>query len=197
MPVLISIYLECANIRHHMQVVLPDKVGKAVAAKPLRLLNLAMLRFIAYESGFSSARGRMRYFKTVFTNSVCVCAQEWSPEASRSISRKMRGGESEENVVTLTNIVSSGGGDVPPSPITLDTGRLDSSMSAADKLQQSLLMFHYRAGSLIFFYPRTGALLPSVCQRKRDINLSAIVCVCFHYFRGDYIDLHSFPEELT
>ncbi|KAF0042762.1 hypothetical protein F2P81_004099 [Scophthalmus maximus] len=48
---------------------------------------------------------------------------EWSPEASRSISRKERGGQSEENVVTLTNIVSSGGDAVPPSPITLDTGR--------------------------------------------------------------------------
>ncbi|GLD55782.1 protein kinase C and casein kinase substrate in neurons protein 3, partial [Lates japonicus] len=50
--------------------------------------------------------------------------EEWSPEASRSISRKERGGHSEENVVTLTNIVSSGGDDVPPSPITLDTGRV-------------------------------------------------------------------------
>ncbi|XP_075939250.1 protein kinase C and casein kinase II substrate protein 3-like [Anarhichas minor] len=49
--------------------------------------------------------------------------EEWSPEASRSISRKVRGGNSEDNVVTLTNIVSSGGVDVPPSPITLDTGR--------------------------------------------------------------------------
>ncbi|MED6289721.1 hypothetical protein CHARACLAT_005868, partial [Characodon lateralis] len=49
---------------------------------------------------------------------------EWSPEASRSISRKERGGISEENVVTLTNIVSSGGGDAPPSPITVDTGRV-------------------------------------------------------------------------
>lgn len=51
------------------------------------------------------------------------CVQEWSPEASRSISRKERGGHSEENVVTLTNIVPSGGDDVPPSPITMDTGR--------------------------------------------------------------------------
>ncbi|XP_037649301.1 protein kinase C and casein kinase substrate in neurons protein 3 isoform X1 [Sebastes umbrosus] len=50
--------------------------------------------------------------------------EEWSPEASRSISRKERGGHSEDNVVTLTNIVSSGGDDVPPSPITLDTGRV-------------------------------------------------------------------------
>ncbi|XP_075934742.1 protein kinase C and casein kinase substrate in neurons protein 3 isoform X2 [Anarhichas minor] len=50
--------------------------------------------------------------------------EEWSPEASRSISRKVRGGNSEDNVVTLTNIVSSGGVDVPPSPITLDTGRV-------------------------------------------------------------------------
>lgn len=52
-----------------------------------------------------------------------MCVQEWSPEASRSISRKDRGGNSEDNVVTLTNIVSSGGEDVPPSPITLNTGR--------------------------------------------------------------------------
>lgn len=43
--------------------------------------------------------------------------QEWSPELSRTISRKERGG-SEENVVTLTNMVSSG--DAPPTP-TLDT----------------------------------------------------------------------------
>ncbi|CAB1460215.1 unnamed protein product [Pleuronectes platessa] len=49
--------------------------------------------------------------------------EEWSPEASRSISRKERGGHSEENVVTLTNIVSSGRDDVPPSPITTDTSR--------------------------------------------------------------------------
>uniref|UniRef100_A0A3P8RL17 Protein kinase C and casein kinase substrate in neurons 3 n=1 Tax=Amphiprion percula TaxID=161767 RepID=A0A3P8RL17_AMPPE len=40
--------------------------------------------------------------------------EEWSPEASRSISRKERSGHSEDNVVTLTNIVSSGGGDAPP-----------------------------------------------------------------------------------
>uniref|UniRef100_A0A3Q3IZW3 Protein kinase C and casein kinase substrate in neurons 3 n=1 Tax=Monopterus albus TaxID=43700 RepID=A0A3Q3IZW3_MONAL len=46
---------------------------------------------------------------------------EWSPEANRTISSKERGGHSEENVVTLTNIVSSGGDDVPPSPITVDT----------------------------------------------------------------------------
>lgn len=50
--------------------------------------------------------------------------EEWSPEASRSISKKMHSGNSEENVVTLTNIVSSAGGDVPPSPITLDTSRV-------------------------------------------------------------------------
>ncbi|XP_013880840.1 protein kinase C and casein kinase substrate in neurons protein 3 [Austrofundulus limnaeus] len=49
--------------------------------------------------------------------------EEWSPEASRSISKKERGGDS-ENVVTLTNIVSSGGGDVPPSPITVETSRV-------------------------------------------------------------------------
>uniref|UniRef100_A0A8C9Z1L3 Protein kinase C and casein kinase substrate in neurons 3 n=1 Tax=Sander lucioperca TaxID=283035 RepID=A0A8C9Z1L3_SANLU len=47
--------------------------------------------------------------------------EEWSPEASRSISRKERGGHSEDSVVTLTNIVSSGGTEVPPSPITLDS----------------------------------------------------------------------------
>ncbi|KAK1890787.1 Protein kinase C and casein kinase II substrate protein 3 [Dissostichus eleginoides] len=50
--------------------------------------------------------------------------EEWSPEASRSISKKVRGGHSEDNVVTLTNIVSSGGNDAPPSPITMDTGRV-------------------------------------------------------------------------
>ncbi|KAM4593409.1 protein kinase C and casein kinase substrate in neurons protein 3 isoform 1-T3 [Odontesthes bonariensis] len=50
--------------------------------------------------------------------------EDWCPEASRSISRKERGGNSEENVVTLTNIVSSGRGNVPPSPITTDTGRV-------------------------------------------------------------------------
>uniref|UniRef100_A0A3P9CD59 Protein kinase C and casein kinase substrate in neurons 3 n=1 Tax=Maylandia zebra TaxID=106582 RepID=A0A3P9CD59_9CICH len=35
--------------------------------------------------------------------------EEWSPEASRSISKRMHSGNSEENVVTLTNIVSSAG----------------------------------------------------------------------------------------
>lgn len=54
---------------------------------------------------------------------LCVYVQEWSPDSSRSISRKERGGNSEENVVTLTNIVSSGGGDAPPSPITMEMGR--------------------------------------------------------------------------
>ncbi|MEQ2194003.1 hypothetical protein XENOCAPTIV_020575, partial [Xenoophorus captivus] len=58
---------------------------------------------------------------------------EWSPEASRSISRKERGGISEENVVTLTNIVSSGGGDAPPSPITVDTGSV-------------ILKYHFEVG---------------------------------------------------
>ncbi|KAM8877655.1 protein kinase C and casein kinase substrate in neurons protein 3 isoform 1-T3 [Synchiropus picturatus] len=50
--------------------------------------------------------------------------EEWSPEASRSISRKERGGNSEDNVVTLTNIVSSGDNDVPHSPVTLDSSRI-------------------------------------------------------------------------
>ncbi|CAJ1050032.1 protein kinase C and casein kinase substrate in neurons protein 3 [Xyrichtys novacula] len=50
--------------------------------------------------------------------------EEWSPDASRSISRKERSGDSVDNVVTLTNIVSSGGGDAPPSPITMETGRV-------------------------------------------------------------------------
>uniref|UniRef100_A0A3P9HK88 Protein kinase C and casein kinase substrate in neurons 3 n=1 Tax=Oryzias latipes TaxID=8090 RepID=A0A3P9HK88_ORYLA len=50
--------------------------------------------------------------------------EEWTPEASRSISRKERGRLSEDNVVTLTNIVSSGGVEAPPSPITVDTGRV-------------------------------------------------------------------------
>uniref|UniRef100_A0A8C6KVJ3 Protein kinase C and casein kinase substrate in neurons 3 n=1 Tax=Nothobranchius furzeri TaxID=105023 RepID=A0A8C6KVJ3_NOTFU len=57
--------------------------------------------------------------------------EEWSPEASRSISRKERVGDSEENVVTLTNIVSSGGGgDAPPSPITVETRRLEDDYSS-------------------------------------------------------------------
>lgn len=47
--------------------------------------------------------------------------EEWSPELSRSISRKERGG-SEENVVTLTNIVSSG--DAPPTPTLDNTHRV-------------------------------------------------------------------------
>uniref|UniRef100_A0AAQ4NN73 Protein kinase C and casein kinase substrate in neurons 3 n=1 Tax=Gasterosteus aculeatus aculeatus TaxID=481459 RepID=A0AAQ4NN73_GASAC len=60
--------------------------------------------------------------------------EEWSPEASRSISRRERGGREEDNVVTLTNIVSSGGGDAPPSPITVDTGRgKDSSSDWSDE----------------------------------------------------------------
>ncbi|XP_076003053.1 protein kinase C and casein kinase substrate in neurons protein 3 [Genypterus blacodes] len=51
--------------------------------------------------------------------------EEWSPEASRSISKKERSGHSEDNVVTLTNIVSSGGEDVPPSPLTItDNSRM-------------------------------------------------------------------------
>ncbi|XP_056134318.1 protein kinase C and casein kinase substrate in neurons protein 3 isoform X2 [Lampris incognitus] len=49
--------------------------------------------------------------------------EEWSPEASRSISRKDRSGHEDENVVTLTNIVSSGGEEAPPSPCIQDTGR--------------------------------------------------------------------------
>ncbi|XP_068600678.1 protein kinase C and casein kinase substrate in neurons protein 3 [Brachionichthys hirsutus] len=59
--------------------------------------------------------------------------EEWSPEASRSISRKGRGGHPEDNVVTLTNIVSSGGDQVPPSPITTKLGRgKDSSSDWSD-----------------------------------------------------------------
>ncbi|KAM3877501.1 protein kinase C and casein kinase substrate in neurons protein 3 [Diretmus argenteus] len=50
--------------------------------------------------------------------------EEWSPETSHSISRKDKGGHTEDNVVTLTNIVSSGGEDVPPSPTTQDPGRV-------------------------------------------------------------------------
>ncbi|XP_061743579.1 protein kinase C and casein kinase substrate in neurons protein 3 isoform X2 [Nerophis ophidion] len=42
--------------------------------------------------------------------------EEWSPESSRPISRKER--ESDDSVVTLTNIVTSGRGNVSPSPIT-------------------------------------------------------------------------------
>ncbi|XP_077375257.1 protein kinase C and casein kinase substrate in neurons protein 3 isoform X1 [Festucalex cinctus] len=44
--------------------------------------------------------------------------EEWTPETSRTISRKERGIHSDDSVVTLTNIVSSGGNDVPPSPMT-------------------------------------------------------------------------------
>ncbi|CAG12494.1 unnamed protein product, partial [Tetraodon nigroviridis] len=44
--------------------------------------------------------------------------EEWFPETSRSISRKERGERSEDNVVTLTNIVSAGGDRAPPSPNT-------------------------------------------------------------------------------
>ncbi|XP_019722861.1 protein kinase C and casein kinase substrate in neurons protein 3 isoform X1 [Hippocampus comes] len=44
--------------------------------------------------------------------------EEWTPETNRTISRKERGINSHDSVVTLTNIVSSGGNDVPPSPIT-------------------------------------------------------------------------------
>lgn len=50
--------------------------------------------------------------------------EEWSPEASHCITKKERSGHSEDNVVTLTHIVSSGEGDVPPSPVTQDTNRV-------------------------------------------------------------------------
>ncbi|XP_034049083.1 protein kinase C and casein kinase substrate in neurons protein 3 [Thalassophryne amazonica] len=57
--------------------------------------------------------------------------EEWSPEPSRSISKKDGGGHSEETVVTLTNIVSSG--EVPPSPSIQDTGRKDYSSDWSDE----------------------------------------------------------------
>ncbi|XP_032368230.1 protein kinase C and casein kinase substrate in neurons protein 3 isoform X2 [Etheostoma spectabile] len=58
--------------------------------------------------------------------------EEFSPEASRSIGRN-RGGHSEDSVVTLTNIVSSGVTDVPPSPITLDSRVKDYSSDWSDE----------------------------------------------------------------
>ncbi|XP_034720684.1 protein kinase C and casein kinase substrate in neurons protein 3 isoform X2 [Etheostoma cragini] len=58
--------------------------------------------------------------------------EEWSPEASCSISRN-RGGHSEDSVVTLTNIVSSSVTDVPPSPITLDSRVKDYSSDWSDE----------------------------------------------------------------
>ncbi|TNM90744.1 hypothetical protein fugu_003033 [Takifugu bimaculatus] len=45
-------------------------------------------------------------------------------ETSRSISRKERSEHSDDNVVTLTNIVSAGGDQAPPSPITVNTNRV-------------------------------------------------------------------------
>ncbi|XP_056463335.1 protein kinase C and casein kinase substrate in neurons protein 3 isoform X2 [Gadus chalcogrammus] len=52
--------------------------------------------------------------------------EEWSPDASRSISRKEKGCHDEDNVVTLTNIVPSGAEDAPPTPTPtiLDTSRV-------------------------------------------------------------------------
>ncbi|XP_056881264.1 protein kinase C and casein kinase substrate in neurons protein 3 [Takifugu flavidus] len=50
--------------------------------------------------------------------------EEWFPETSRSISRKERSEHSDDNVVTLTNIVSAGGDQAPPSPITVNTNRV-------------------------------------------------------------------------
>ncbi|CAL8351521.1 unnamed protein product [Merluccius merluccius] len=46
--------------------------------------------------------------------------EEWSPEASRSISRKEKGCHDEDNVVTLTNIVPSGVEDAPSTPTIVD-----------------------------------------------------------------------------
>ncbi|KAM4631195.1 protein kinase C and casein kinase substrate in neurons protein 3 isoform 1-T3 [Polymixia lowei] len=50
--------------------------------------------------------------------------EEWSPEASRSIVRKEKSSHVEDNVVTLTNIISSGGEDTPPSPTAQDSTRV-------------------------------------------------------------------------
>ncbi|XP_061670164.1 protein kinase C and casein kinase substrate in neurons protein 3 isoform X2 [Syngnathoides biaculeatus] len=50
--------------------------------------------------------------------------EEWTPETSRSISRKDRGRHYDDRVVTLTNIVSSGGNDIPPNPITQNAIRV-------------------------------------------------------------------------
>ncbi|KAJ3594225.1 hypothetical protein NHX12_006556 [Muraenolepis orangiensis] len=49
---------------------------------------------------------------------------EWSPEASRSISRKEKGCHDEDNAVTLTNVVPSGLEDAPSTPNILDTSRV-------------------------------------------------------------------------
>ncbi|KAK7929833.1 hypothetical protein WMY93_006228 [Mugilogobius chulae] len=65
--------------------------------------------------------------------------EEWSPDLSRSISRKERGRNSEENVVTLTNIVSSGDAPAKSRPDTPHRVKEDSSDWSDDESPKKAL----------------------------------------------------------